>query len=103
MDNTTVISWNVHGLNDRARRDIVRTLVDDIHPSIVCLHETKLAVIPQHLVFTMLGISFADFAYLPASNKGGILIVARATDVSISDVLVGCYSLMVRVWPASQD
>jgi endonuclease/exonuclease/phosphatase family metal-dependent hydrolase len=68
MDNTTVISWNVRGLNDRARRDTVRTLVHDIHPSIVCLQETKLAVIPQHLVFAMLGISFADFGYLPASN-----------------------------------
>jgi exonuclease III len=104
MDNTIVISWNVRGLNDRARRDTVRTLVDDIHPSIVCLQETKLAVIPQHLVFAMLGISFADFAYLPASNtRGGILIAARAADVSISDVLVGCYSLTVRVRPAGQD
>jgi len=52
----------------------------------------------------MLGISFADFAYLPASNtRGGILIAARAADVSISDVLVGCYSLTVRVRPAGQD
>lgn len=29
MDNTTVLSWNVRGLNAQARRDNVRTLVDD--------------------------------------------------------------------------
>jgi exonuclease III len=62
------MSWNVRGLNMRARN--VRTLVDDIHPSIVCLQETKLDVIPQSLVFSMLGINFSDFAYLPANNTG---------------------------------
>jgi len=71
MDNTTIMSWNVRGLNERARRDNVRTLVDDIRPNIVCLQETKLDVISQYLVFAMLGMSFTDFAYLPASNTRG--------------------------------
>ena len=102
MDNTTIMSWNVRGLNDRARRDAVRTLVDDIRPSIVCLQETKLDVISQYLVFAMLGMSFADFAYLPASNtSGGILVAARQVDISLSDVHVGCYSITVRVHPCA--
>lgn len=50
MDNTTVLSWNVRDLNAQARRDNVRTLVDDIRPSIVCLQETKLDVISEFLV-----------------------------------------------------
>jgi exonuclease III len=98
----TILSWNVRGLNDKARRDTVCTLVDDIRPSIVCLQETKLDVISQHLMYAMvmLGIIYTEFAYLPASNtRGSILIAARETDVSISDVLVGCYSLTVRVRP----
>jgi exonuclease III len=103
MENTSVMSWNVRGLNDRSRRDTVRTLVDDVRPSIVCLQETKLAVIPQHLVFAMLGLSYSVFAYLPASNtRGGILIAAREADISMSDVLVGCFSLTVKVRHASQ-
>jgi hypothetical protein len=53
MDNT-ILCWNVRGLNDRARRDAVRTLVDDIRPSVVCLQETKLDVIQQHLVLILL-------------------------------------------------
>ena len=79
------------------------TLVEYIHPSIVCLQETKLDVIPQSMVIAMLGVNLRDFAYLPASNtRGGILLAARQPDVAISDVLVGCYSLTVRVRPPTQ-
>ena len=102
MDNTTIMSWNVRGLNDRARRDAVRTLVDDIRPSIVCLQETKLDVISQYLVFAMLGMSFADFAYLPASNtRGSVLVAAKQADISLSDEHVGCYLITVRVHPCA--
>lgn len=86
MDNTTVLSWNVRGLNAQARRDNVRTLVDDIRPSIVCLQETKLDVISEFLVFSLLGRDFVDFAYLPASStRGGILIAGRRGSVSLSN------------------
>lgn len=69
----------------------------------MCLQETKLAVIPRHMVFAMMGVNVFDFAYLLASNtRGGILIAARTADITISDVLVGCYSLTVRVQHASQ-
>lgn len=98
MSNTTALSWNVRGLNMQARRDTVRTLVDDIRPSIVCLEETKLDVINQYLVFSLLGREFLEFAYLPASHtRGGILIAGRQTDEIISDVLVGYYSVTMAV------
>ena len=98
MDNISILSWNVWGLNSRVRQDNVRTLVADIRPAIVALQETKLDVIPQRLIFSMLGASFRDFAYLPASStRGGILIAGRQPDVSLGDVLVGCYSVTVRV------
>ena len=46
----------------------------------------------------MLGINYRDFAYLPASDtRGGILIAGRQPDVSLSNVLVGCYSVTVAV------
>lgn len=43
MDQYTILSWNVRGLNMRARRDAIRTLVGEIRPTIMCLQETKLA------------------------------------------------------------
>lgn len=98
MDNTTLLSWNLRGLNAQARRDNVRTLVDDIRPSIVCLQETKLDVINEFLVFSMMGTDFAEFAYLPASDtRGGILVADRHSQVAFSDVLVGCFSVTVAV------
>lgn len=103
MDNITIMSWNVRGLNSRARRDNVRTLVNDLRPSIICLQETKLDVIPQSLVFSMLGINFQEFAYLPANGtRGGILIAGRQQVVSLGSVQVGCFSVSVRVRPAHQ-
>lgn len=54
----------------------------------------------QYLVLAMCGMNFLDFAYLPTSStRGGILIAARQSAVSLSDVLVGCYSLTVKVHP----
>ena len=35
MDSNGILIWNVRGLNDRAKRDSVKTLVLDIKPSIV--------------------------------------------------------------------
>jgi hypothetical protein len=53
-------------------------------------------------VFALVGVSFSEFAYLPASNtRGGILIAARKSDVSISNIHLGCYSLTVRVYRPS--
>jgi exonuclease III len=43
----SILSWNVCGLNERARRDAVHTLIDDVRPCIVCLQEAKLGVISQ--------------------------------------------------------
>lgn len=76
----------------------MRTLVNDLRPSVVCLQDTKLDVITNSLVWSMLGIEFRDFAYLPATHtRGGILVAERATDVRFSDVLLGCYSVTVCV------
>lgn len=94
----TILSWNVRGLNERAHRDAVRTLVDDIRPCIVCLQETKLAVILQFTISRMLGSDYPEFAYLPAPlTRGGILIAGRRSVVSLSEVLLGCFSITVRV------
>ena len=98
MDNKIILSWNVCGLNARARQDNVKTLVTDLRPSIVCLQETKLDVVPQNLVYSMLGINFHNYVYLPTSNtRGGILIAGHQQEVLIFDVHVGCYSITVWV------
>ena len=41
--NTNIISWNVWGLNDGAKRLCVRNLLHLWKADIVCLQETKVA------------------------------------------------------------
>jgi exonuclease III len=62
-----LLCWNVRGLNARAHRDVVADLVSQEKISLLCLQETKLAVIDESLITNMLGSSFAYF-YLPASG-----------------------------------
>lgn len=77
MDNTTILCWNVRGLNAGARRDNVRTLVNDVRPHIVCLVETKLHHVPQLLVSSMLGMNFVDYTFVPAAEtRCGIFVAA---------------------------
>lgn len=42
-----IISWNVRGLNDRAKCSRVGNLLRSWRPDLVCLQETKLAVVSR--------------------------------------------------------
>ena len=100
MANTTVICWNVRGLNATARRDNVRTLTADVRAHIVCLVETKLSTVNHWLIASMLGNNYRDFAYVPAaSTRGGILIAARFPEVELKEPTIGCYSCTVKIVP----
>jgi exonuclease III len=55
MDSPKVLIWNVHGLNQKARHDSVRKVVETSQPAIVCLQETKLSHITMLDVRTILG------------------------------------------------
>jgi exonuclease III len=44
-DQLRLLSCNARGLNNPARRDVMRDLVRDAKASLVCLQETKLQMI----------------------------------------------------------
>ena len=82
--NPEVLCWNPRGLNDRAKRDAVRELVDSLRVNLVCLQETKIAVMDQFIVNQCLGPSFDGFDYLPAvGTRGGILLAWNSSVMSI--------------------
>jgi hypothetical protein len=73
--NPEILSWNPRGLNDGAKRDAVRELLDSLSVNLVCFQETKLNVIDRFVVNQCLGPSFDGFDYLPAEEtRGGILL-----------------------------
>jgi exonuclease III len=50
-----LLNWNVRGLNNHARRKVVRDLVGDMRATIVTLQETKLSIIDRDVVVQTLG------------------------------------------------
>ena len=92
--NPEVLNWNPRGLNDPAKRNAVREFVDSVHVNLVCFQETKLAVIDHFLVIQCLGPSFDGFAYLPAvETRGGILLAWDSSVLEVSNVVLDTFSL----------
>jgi exonuclease III len=69
--NPELLCWNPRGLNDPAKRDSVREVVDSLRVNLVCFQETKMAVIDSFIVNQCLGPSFDGFDYLPAEETRG--------------------------------
>lgn len=70
----------------------------DANAAIVCIQETKLDVIDQVLINEMLGSQYFTFSYLPAmQTRGGILIVCRAPDATLTPSHVGDFSVTVYI------
>jgi hypothetical protein len=68
--NCVLLNWNVRGLNNQARRKVVRDLVGDTRASIVTLQETKLALVDRDVVVEIMGVRFREnFVALPGSQQ----------------------------------
>lgn len=96
MDKLNFMIWNVRGLNDKARRDNLRKVVDDTRPAVVCLQETKLSYISERDVISFLGRDFTKFVFLSAQQtRGGILIAWRDGSFVVSQHRVHRHSASV--------
>lgn len=66
----------MRGLNDQARRDNVRKVVNIAKSAVVCLQETKLVLISDWNIVAFLGAEYHNFVYLPAQNIGVDILMA---------------------------
>jgi hypothetical protein len=75
--NCCILSWNVRGLNDPAKRESVKQLILSSGATIVCLQETKIMSWNSNLLKETLGCKLAtQSTYLPSLGaSGGILFV----------------------------
>ena len=70
-----IVIWNIRGLNARARRLAIRSLIDTSDATIVCFQETKMELICTPIFLEALGPDFDEYVYLPAiDTRGGILL-----------------------------
>jgi exonuclease III len=78
MEPGCFLVWNVRGLNSRAKRDSVKSVVVSLKPAVVCLQETKLDSVSDFNILTILGSGFSNFVFNPAhGSRGGILVAWR--------------------------
>jgi exonuclease III len=98
--NCCILSWNVRGLNDSAKRESVEQTILSSGATIVCLQERKIMNWNSNLLKETLGCKLAtQTIHLPSLGaSGGILIACDAdffdnTTISYPSV----YSLSVRV------
>lgn len=99
QDNVYLFNWNVRGLNAKAKQDSVRVCIQQYKPTIVCLQETKLSAISNQIILNTFGHQFVQqHAFLPADGtSSGILLACDENFFSISEVVLGQYSLSATV------
>jgi exonuclease III len=72
-----IVLWNVRGLGDSDKCNIVRNVFIDAKPSIICIQESKLAAIDLFKAKSFLPPPFSSaFVYAPAGRSRGGIVTA---------------------------
>ena len=95
--NLRIISWNVRGLNARAKRRRVSNSLRMWKGDVVCLQETKLEIVDPVVVRSLWGSPFVDWAYQASEGaSGGIVLLWDKRAVEKIDSVSGEYSLSCK-------
>ena len=78
--------------------------IDIVKISLVCLQETELDVIDKYIVMQCLGPSFDGFAYLPAiETRGGVVLAWKSTVLEVEAIQIDTNFLTGRVRTKTND
>jgi endonuclease/exonuclease/phosphatase family metal-dependent hydrolase len=95
--NTNIVSWNVRGLNDGAKRMQVQNLLHSWKADIVCLQETKLPAVSKALIRSLSRGRFVDWICLESVGaSGGILLMWDNRVVERLEEAVGTLSISCK-------
>ena len=70
-----LLSWNVRGINDLYKRDILKSFLRDWKCDLICLQETKLEAISLPTIRSLWGHYSVVFVFLKAVGASGGIIV----------------------------
>ena len=77
--NYNIMCWNVRGLNDGAKRSLVRTQIISSGVTVVCLQETKISNWTHSLLVDTAGTEMASNAiFLPSVGVCGCILIAAS-------------------------
>ena len=86
--NLKLVVWNVCGLNARARRTAIHSLIGTTSASIVCLQETKKPLVDLAFIKTYCPKRFDKFAFVPSRGASGGILTIWNNSVFSGDVIV---------------
>jgi exonuclease III len=88
-----ILMWNIRGLNEiKKRLEIRGLLLRDWKADVVCLVETKMAVISMEVVRSLWGCHYVDWCYMGANGAlGRILLMWDKRVVEKVEKRVGRY------------
>lgn len=93
-----ILSWNVRALDDDDKCSLVRDTINSCCPSVVCLHETKLASLTPFKLRWFLPMKFTDHAVtLSEGTSGGILVAWNSSSVAGQVVVAHRYHITVKL------
>ncbi|KAK4551239.1 hypothetical protein RGQ29_032449 [Quercus rubra] len=91
-----MLSWNVRGLNNPHKRDVVKNLLREWKCDTVCFQESKLDSTSSSLVKSLWGSPFVDWGALDAIHTaGGVILMWDKRVVERVDSVVESFSISV--------
>ena len=92
-----IVSWNVRGVNDSSKRNIIKDLLRSKRLDLFCLQETKMCSMSFGTVRSLGSGIFLDWEALNArGSAGGVLVVWDKRSLVLLDKEVGPHSISCR-------
>jgi len=94
-----ILSWNIRGSRSSDKRRAIKALIGKESPDLVVLQEVKRESVNRGFIGSIWSSRFKEWILLPAIGKaGGLLVVWDSRRLSVSENLVGDFSISVRVF-----
>lgn len=93
----TIVNWNIRGINNINRRDVIRKKVKQWKPTILVLQETKIQECNKDLakqIWAKISVKWVD---APSEGRSrGILCFWDEDKLVVEEVVIGIHSISLR-------
>lgn len=95
MESLRIISWNIRGVVDHTDRVNLKIMIQEMHPLLICLQETKCSGWDKFMKASLWGEDDHGWIHTPSSGlSGGLLTLWDKS--SIECCSYQCYRYLIR-------